>query len=90
MNEQVIEPVPLTRSNESAPGHAILSTAIFGIAYLVIFMLLAWIGYVEPTAPFAASPWNPRTGMSIALILMFGARMIPFSCCTVSSSHSTD
>jgi two-component system sensor kinase FixL len=78
MNEQVIEPVPLMRSNESAPGRAILSTAFLGVAYLVIFMLLAWIGYVEPTAPFAASPWNPRTGMSIALILMFGARMIPF------------
>ena len=78
MIEQMIEPVLLMRSNETAPGRAIISTAFLGIAYLVVFVLLDWISYVEPVAPFAVTPWNPGTGVSIALILMFGARMIPF------------
>jgi integral membrane sensor domain MASE1 len=73
-----IEPVLLMQSNEAMPRQAILSTAFLGIAYVVIFVLLGWIGYVEPYAPFAAMPWNPRTGVSIALILLFGTRMIPF------------
>jgi hypothetical protein len=73
MMEQIIKPVLLMRSNESVPSRAILSTAFLGIAYLVIFILLGWIGYVEPIAPFTATPWNPRAGLSIALILMFGA-----------------
>lgn len=73
-----MEPVLLTRSNETALGRAIISTAFIGIAYLVVFVLLDWISYVEPVAPFAVTPWNPGTGVSIALILIFGARMIPF------------
>jgi hypothetical protein len=37
------------------------------------------ISYFEPYAQFAITPWNPNTGASIAVILMFGRRMIPFS-----------
>ena len=78
MIEQIIRPVLLMRSNDSAPSRAILSTAFLGIAYLVFAVLLDWISYVEPYAPFAVTPWNPQTGVSIAFILMFGTRMIPF------------
>jgi two-component system sensor kinase FixL len=78
MIEQIIRPVLLMRSNDSAPSRAILSTAFLGIAYLVIAVLLDWISHVEPYAPFAVAPWNPQTGVSIAFILMFGSRMIPF------------
>ena len=78
-NERVdIETVLLMQSNEAMLRHAILSTAFLGIAYLVIFVLLDLISYVEPSAPFAATPWNPRAGVSISLILLFGTRMIPF------------
>jgi len=77
MTEQIIEPVLSMRSNESAPRRAILPTAFLGIAYLAAFVLLDWSSDVEPYAPFAVAPWNPLTGVSIALILVFGARMIP-------------
>ncbi len=78
MIEQIVEPMLLMRSNEAVPRRAIFSTASLGIAYLVIAVLLGWIGTVEPYAPFAATPWNPRAGASVAVILLFGARMIPF------------
>ena len=62
-----------------APNRAlVLPTVLLGSGYLVVFVLLDWISYVEPVAPFAVTPWNPGTGVSIALILIFGARMIPF------------
>src|SRR6516164_1778665 len=77
MTEQIIEPVLSMRSNESAPRRAILPTAFLGIAYLAAFVQLDWSSDVEPYAPFAVAPWNPLTGVSIALILVFGARMIP-------------
>ncbi len=78
MIEQIIKPVLSMGSNEAVPRRAIFSSAFVGVAYVVIFVLLGWIGYVEPYAPFATTPWNPRAGVSLALILMFGARMIPF------------
>src|SRR5262249_57806628 len=39
---------------------------------------LDWISNVEPYAQFAITPWNPNTGASFTLILIFGRRMIPF------------
>ena len=55
-----------------------LPTVLLGSGYLIIYVLLDWISYVEPYAQFAITPWNPNTGASIALILMFGRRMMPF------------
>jgi hypothetical protein len=62
------------RSNESAPSSTILSTAFL----FDIFMLLNWISYVEPDAPFAGTPWNPQSGVSIAFVLTFSPWMFLF------------
>jgi hypothetical protein len=78
-------PAPLTNSLATslvprlAPNRAFaLPTVLLGSGYLIIYVLLDWISYVEPYAQFAITPWNPNTGASIALILMFGRRMMPF------------
>jgi two-component system, LuxR family, sensor kinase FixL len=55
-----------------------LPMAIPGIAYLVGYVLLDWISFIEPYAPFGITPWNPGTGLSFVLVLLFGRRMIPF------------
>ena len=52
--------------------------AVLGSAYLAVYVLLDWISFIEPYGPFAITPWNPNTGLSIAVVLMFGRRMIPF------------
>jgi signal transduction histidine kinase len=49
-----------------------------GIAYLAGYVLLDWVSFIEPYAPFGITPWNPGTGLSFALVLLFGRRMIPF------------
>jgi signal transduction histidine kinase len=67
------------RSNPVAyPRLVSLPMAIPGIAYLVGYVLLDWISFIEPYAPFGITPWNPGTGLSFALVLLFGRRMIPF------------
>jgi signal transduction histidine kinase len=52
--------------------------AFIGLLYIAGYVLLDWISLIEPYAPFGISPWNPGTGLSFALVLLFGRRMIPF------------
>jgi two-component system, LuxR family, sensor kinase FixL len=53
-------------------------TVLLGAAYLAAYVLLDWIGFIEPDTPYANYSWNPNTGASIAVAVMFGRRMIPF------------
>src|SRR5277367_5228132 len=50
---------------------------IVGVAYLVGYVALDRVSFIEPYAPFGITPWNPNTGLSFVLILVFGLRMIP-------------
>jgi two-component system, LuxR family, sensor kinase FixL len=47
-----------------------------GAAYVVVYIFLEWIS--DNDQPFANYAWNPNSGASIAIALMFGRRMIPF------------
>ena len=47
-------------------------------AYLAGYVLLDWLSYVHPVASFGITPWNPPTGLSFALILLFGAEFLPW------------
>jgi two-component system, LuxR family, sensor kinase FixL len=49
-----------------------------GLAYLAGYVALDRVSFIEPYAPFGITPWNPNTGLSFVLILVFGLRMIPF------------
>lgn len=48
------------------------------LAYLAGYVLLDWLSYVHPFASFGITPWNPPTGWSFALILLFGAEFVPW------------
>ncbi|MCC7016507.1 MAG: MASE1 domain-containing protein [Rhodospirillales bacterium] len=45
--------------------------------YLAGFVLLDWLSFIHPFAPFGITPWNPPTGLSFALILLFGQSYLP-------------
>ena len=47
-------------------------------AYLAGYVLLDWLSYVHPVASFGITPWNPPTGLSFALIILFGAEFLPW------------
>ena len=51
---------------------------IVGLIYLAAYAVLDWISFIEPYAHLGITPWNPGTGLSFVLLLLFGLRMIPF------------
>lgn len=69
---------PLRANPVAYPRIVSLPMAVPGIVYLVGYVLLDWISFIEPYAPFGITPWNPGTGLSFVLVLLFGRRMIPF------------
>lgn len=48
------------------------------VAYLAGYVLLDWLSYVHPYAGFGITPWNPPTGLSFTLILLFGVEFLPW------------
>jgi two-component system, LuxR family, sensor kinase FixL len=48
------------------------------LAYLAGYVLLDWLSYVHPFGSFGITPWNPQTGLSFVLILLFGAEFVPW------------
>jgi signal transduction histidine kinase len=57
-----------------APFH---STLVVACAYVAVYVLLDWISYIHPIAPYAITPWNPPPGLSLALLLGLGLRYAP-------------
>ena len=47
------------------------------LGFLALYVLLDWISFIQPFAPFGITPWNPPTGLSFILVLLFGQRFIP-------------
>ena len=54
-----------------------LPRVLLGLVYLAGYVLLDWVSFIEPFAPFGITPWNPPTGLSFVLILLSGRRLIP-------------
>lgn len=52
--------------------------AEIAVAYLAGYVLLDWLSFVHPFASFGITPWNPPTGLSFALILLFGTEFLPW------------
>ena len=50
---------------------------VLALGFLGFYVLLDWISFIQPFAPFGITPWNPPTGLSFILVLLFGQRFIP-------------
>ena len=46
--------------------------------YLAAYVALDWLSFIDPLGEFGVTPWNPTTGLSIALVLAFGRPFIPW------------
>jgi two-component system, LuxR family, sensor kinase FixL len=61
------------------PGVFDVHKLIVGLVYLASYAVLDWISVIEPFGQLVGiTPWNPGTGLSFVLILLFGLRMMPF------------
>ena len=47
-----------------------LPPAVIGIGYLASYVLLDWVSFIQPFAPFGITPWNPPTGLSFIVVLL--------------------
>lgn len=50
---------------------------VIALGFLVGYVTLDWISFLHPFGPFGITPWNPPTGLSFVLILLFGQRYLP-------------
>lgn len=46
--------------------------------YLVLYIALDWVSYIDPLGPLGITPWNPPAGLSLFLLLRFGLVMTPW------------
>lgn len=60
------------------PRVFLLPRSLVGTAYVAGYVLLDWISFIYPFAPYGITPWNPPTGLSFVLVLLFGQRLVPF------------
>ena len=54
-----------------------------GAAYLGLYLLLDWASYVEPLPHTSITPWNPNTGVVMALLLARGGRWAPLAAVSI-------
>jgi len=60
------------------PGVLDANKIIVGIAYLAAYALLDWLSFIEPYAHLTITPWNPGTGLTFVLLLVYGRAMTGF------------
>jgi len=51
---------------------------IVGLGYFGSYVLLDWASFVQPISPIGITPWNPGAGLGLAVVIVFGRRMIPY------------
>jgi len=52
-------------------------TATSAVVYLVLYVLLDWLSYVQPVLKLGITPWNPQAGLTLAFLLVYGPRWAP-------------
>lgn len=57
------------------------------LAYVAAFVVLDWTSYVQPVLKLGITPWNPQDGLTLAVLLLFGARWLPVTALAVMVSE---
>jgi signal transduction histidine kinase len=50
---------------------------LIGAGYLALYLLLYWVTYLQPLEHTDLTPWNPNTGLAVALLLACGPQWAP-------------
>ena len=58
-------------------GVLVPRTWVGAAGYFALYLLLDWASYVEPLPHTSITPWNPNTGVLVALLLARGPRWAP-------------
>ena len=50
---------------------------LVALFYLGSYVVLDFVSFIFPLSPVGVTPWNPQTGLSFALILLWGRAYLP-------------
>ncbi len=59
-------------------GPAIVGAA-WGAGYVLAYIALDWLSYVQPVLKLGITPWNPQAGLTLAFLLLRGPAWMPLS-----------
>lgn len=71
------ERMRMMRLGRAVAAGAVDWRAFVGLGYLAAYVALDRISFLESYSTVGITPWNPGTGLSFALILVFGRQLIP-------------
>jgi len=61
-----------TRELSAALSGKALENAFVAGVYLLAYVALDWLSYVQPILKLGITPWNPQAGLTVALLLVRG------------------
>lgn len=50
------------------------SRAAVAVGYVVFYIVLDWLSYVQPVLKLGITPWNPQAGLTLAFLVVYGPR----------------
>ncbi len=86
-----LSPVRGVRHNLSheaaARMSATLRTGLFGVGYVLAYVILDALSYVQPLLKLGITPWNPDAGLTVAFLLLRGWRQTPWAAVAALSAE---
>src|SRR5512146_129307 len=61
-------------ANAAAAGRVTTPSPALVGGYVLAYVALDWISFIDPIGAFAITPWNPPPGLSLAFLLRYGLR----------------
>ncbi|PKU23436.1 MASE1 domain-containing protein [Telmatospirillum siberiense] len=68
---------PVTNGGKRPDLRRFGEDVLWAAGYLIFYILLDWISYIEPYGTLDITPWNPPPGLSLAFLLLRGLRFSP-------------
>jgi two-component system sensor kinase FixL len=66
---------------------AMLRSGLFGLAYVLGYVALDALSYVQPLLKLGITPWNPDAGLTVAFLLLRGWRQTPWAAVAALSAE---
>ena len=57
-------------------------------AFVILYVALDWVSFVDPVGPLGITPWNPAPGLALFLLLRYGWRFAPWLCIAVIAAEA--
>lgn len=66
---------------------AMLRSGLFGVGYVLAYVAVDALSYVQPLLKLGITPWNPDAGVTLAFLLLRGWRQTPWAAVAALSAE---